>query len=251
MDFVIPCHPKDFCSLQLSVDGIRNNIAVCDKIFVISEKDPKIFGTTHIPEENYSKYITKEKIHTIWENKNPNLYYRSNWLYQQFLKLFSVKVIHNLSESFVLVDSDTIFLKDISFDEKKFYYCIAEEYHTPYLPPTKLLLDVEDTIGFSCISHHMIFNKKKINQLLEYIENRFDGKSFADCILDIVDYNEASCFSEWDLYANYMLIKYPEMCNQRQLIWKDIDFIPSNFDLDNFKIDYDFVSCHAYRRNIK
>jgi hypothetical protein len=97
----------------------------------------------------------------------------------------------------------------------------------------------------------MIFNKKKINQLLEYIENRFDGKSFADCILDIVDYNEASCFSEWDLYANYMLIKYPEMCNQRQLIWKDIDFIPSNFDLDNFKIDYDFVSCHAYRRNIK
>jgi hypothetical protein len=249
IDFIIPCHPKDFPSLRFSISGLKN-ISRVNRIFVISQKNPNIEGVVHVPEEMYDKYITRDKLEKIWSERNPFLTYRAKWLYQQFLKLLSVRIITDLTESFVIVDADTIFLRDVSFDTDKFYYCKAEEYHTPYLKPIRALFGFDNTIGFSCICHHMIFKKNKLTDMLTTIENKF-GKDFVSAILSVIDFNEASCFSEWDTYANYMLLNYPELCQQRQLKWHDISFIPEQQQLENFKSDYDFVSCHAYRRGIE
>lgn len=249
IDFIIPSHPKDFPSLQFTVDGIKK-ISCLRKIFVISKSNPHIDGVIHIPESNFDKFVVKKQIKDIWDEKNKSLSHRSKWIYQQFLKLLSFKVIEELSDSFVIVDSDTIFLKDVDFDLNSFYYCKAEEYHIPYLNPIKKLLDVESTIGFSCISHHMIFNKQKLSMMIDEIEKRFN-KKFVDIVLDIIDYNEGSCFSEWDLYSNYMILNHPEMSFQRQLKWQNIPFLPSNVDLLNLQEYFDFVSCHAYYRGIE
>lgn len=249
MDFIIPCHPKDFSTLQLSVSGIKN-IKVNSRIFLISKKDPNIEGTIHIPENLFDEFVLKDDVRRKWEQNNKSLSHRSKWIYQQLLKILSYKVIKDLSESYVIVDSDTIFLKDISFDENKFYYCIAQEYHLPYLNPIKKLLNLEKTIGFSCISHHMIFNKEKMNMMIGEIEERFN-KKFSDIVLDIIDYNEASCFSEWDLYSNYMITKHQEQTEQRQLKWANIPYIPSTQDLGYLKNQYDFISCHAYDRGLE
>jgi hypothetical protein len=251
IDFVIPCHPKDFPSLKMSVNGIKENITCCNDIFVISSDNPNIDGVIHIPESRYFPYVDKEKISKKFELNNPSLLYRTKWIYQQFLKLYSSRVIPELTNSYVIVDSDTIFLRDVPFDPEKFYYCKAEEYHKPYIQPIKKLFGIEETIGFSAISHHMIFNKEKLNEMISTVEKRFDSESFFDCVLRVLDYNEASCMSEWDLYANYMLLNYPEMCEQRQLVWEDISFIPVKSHLDEFKENFDFVSCHAYRRGIE
>jgi len=251
IDFVVPCHLKDFPSLKLCLKGIRENISVLNRIFVISNHDPKIEGVIYIPEENYFPFIEKEKISKKFEYHNPSLLYRTKWIYQQFLKLFSAKAIPELTDSYVMVDSDTIFLRDISFDLEKFFYCKAEEYHKPYVEPIKRLFQIEKTIGFSTISHHMIFNKQKLNEMISVVESKFNSDSFFDCVLSILDYNEASCMSEWDLYANYMLLNYPEMCQQRQLVWEDISFVPVRSHLEEFKEQFDFVSCHAYRRGIE
>lgn len=251
IDFIIPCHQKDFPSLELSVNGIKNNISNLNKIYIISKEDPQIENTIYVSEEKYIPYVNKEKVEEMWITKNPQFEYRSKWIYQQFIKLLSYKVIPELTDSYVVVDSDTIFLNNINFDENKFYYCIAEEYHRPYLEPIKILLGINETIGFSCISHHMIFNKSKLSELIDFIENNFDKKPFSESILDILDYNEPSCFSEWDLYANYMIINHPNFCENRQLKWTNIPFIPSKKDLSIFKLSYDFVSCHAYDRGIE
>lgn len=251
IDFVVPCHPKDFPSLKICVNGIKDNISSLNRIFVVSNDDPNIEGVIHIPEQNYSPYVQREKIAAKFEQYNQSLLYRTKWIYQQFLKLFSAKVIPELTESYVMVDSDTIFLRDIPFDPEKFYYCKAEEYHKPYIDPIKKLFGIEETIGFSTISHHMIFNKKKLNEMIETVEKRFESESFFECVLSILDYNEASCISEWDLYSNFMILNYPEMCQQRQLIWEDISFVPVKSHLEEFKENFDFVSCHAYRRGIE
>jgi hypothetical protein len=250
IDFVIPCHPKDFPSLKLSVMGILKNISSCNRLFVVSKENPNLDNVIHIPEDNYFSYITIGRIEQIWKTKNPSLTYRSKWIYQQLLKLLTVKVIENLTESFVLVDADTIFLRDVLFDNNKFNYSKVEDYHKPYHNPTCNLLNIKNTIGFSTIAHHCIFHKEKITKMIDEIENRFN-KTFVDIILDIIDYDEASCLSEWDLYANYMILNFPEMCQQRQLFWEDISFIPVKSHLDEFKEHYDFVSCHAYRRGIE
>lgn len=251
IDFIIPCHPKDFSSLKLTIDGICKNITCCRRILVISNEDPQIDGTFHINEKKYEKYITLDRVEKLWTERNINLVYRSKWIYQQFIKLLSTKVINDLTNSFVIVDADTIFLRDISFDSKKFFYLKNPiEYHKPYLKPIKKLLAVENTIGFSTISHHAIFNKHKLNKMIREIEKRFNN-NLVDIILDIIDYDEASCFSEWDLYSNYMILNYPKLCVHRQLIWDDISFIPTKSHLEEFKDYYDFVCCHAYRRGIE
>jgi len=245
IDFVIPCHPKDFPSLKLTISGIQKNISCCSRILVISNEDPQIDGVVYIDEKKYQTYITLDRVEKIWAEKNINLVYRSKWIYQQILKLLSTKVIDDLTNSFVLVDADTIFLRDISFDSKKFFYLKnPTEYHTPYLKPIKKLLEVENTIGFSTISHHSIFNKQKLNKMIKEIEKRFDN-NLVDIILENIDYNEASCFSEWDLYANYMILNYPKICVHRQLVWEDISFVPFKSHLEEFKDYYDFVCCHA------
>jgi len=251
IDFVVPCHPKDFPSLKVCVNGIKENISVANRIFVVSNDNPNIDGVIHVPEQNYLPYVQREQIAAKFEKHNQSLLYRTKWIYQQFIKLFSAKVIPELTDSYVMVDSDTIFLRDVSFDPEKFYYCRAEEYHKPYIEPIKKLFGIEQTIGFSTISHHMIFNKQKLNRMISMVEKRFNSESFFECVLSILDYNEASCMSEWDLYSNYMLLNYPEMCQQRQLVWEDISFIPVKSHLDEFKENFDFVSCHAYRRGIE
>lgn len=250
IDFIFPCHPKDFPSLKIAVDGVKNNVSCCNRIFVVSKENPNIEGVIHFNEEAYYKYITKEKVEEIWSEKNPSLAYRSKWVYQQFIKLLSGKVIPDLTDSFVLVDADTIFLRDVSFDIEKFYYCRAKEYHKPYLEPIKKLFDIEKTIGFSTICHHMIFNKEKLNDMISEIENRFDS-SFVDATLDILDYNQGSCMSEWDLYSNYMILNHPEMCENRQLEWSDIYIVPNEKHVEELKNHFDFVSCHAYMRGIE
>jgi hypothetical protein len=251
IDFVIPCHPKDFPSIKMCVKGIQENISSVNKIFVVSNDDPKIEGVVYFPEQNYSVFIDREKISKNFELHCPSLLYRSKWIYQQFIKLYSAKVIPDLTHSYVMVDSDTIFLRDVSFDPDKFYYCKADEYHKPYLEPIKKLFGIDETIGFSAISHHMIFHKDKLNEMIQKVMGKFESDSFFDTVLSILDYTEASCMSEWDLYANYMLLNYPEMCQQRQLKWEDISFVPVKSHLNEFKEQFDFVSCHAYRRGIE
>ena len=250
IDFIFPCHPKDFPSLKIAVDGVKNNVSCCNRIFVVSKENPNIEGVIHFNERAYYKYITKEKVEEIWSEKNPSLSYRSKWVYQQFIKLLSGKVIPDLTDSFVLVDADTIFLRDVPFDIEKFYYCRAKEYHKPYLEPIKKLFGIEKTIGFSTICHHMIFNKEKLNDMISEIENRFDS-SFVDAILGVLDYNQGSCMSEWDIYANYMILNHPEMCKNRQLEWHDIYIVPNEKHVEELKNHFDFVSCHAYMRGIE
>lgn len=251
IDFVVPCHPKDFPSLKICVRGIKENISIANRIFVVSNEDPNIDGVIHVPEENYAPFVDRERIAENFRERCPNLLYRTKWIYQQFIKLFSAKAIPELTDSYVIVDSDTIFLRDVPFDPDKFYYCRAEEYHKPYLEPIKKLFGIEQTIGFSTICHHMIFNKEKLNEMMEGVMKKYESDSFFDTVLSILDYTEGSCMSEWDLYANYMILNYPEMSEQRQLKWDSISFIPVKSHLDEFKDDFDFVSCHAYIRGIE
>lgn len=248
IDCLILSHQKDFDSLLLCIDGIKKNILNLNNIFVVSNVDPNINDVIYISEDRYKQFVNFEKIVNKFESCNLNYSYRSGWIYQQFLKLLSAKAIPELTNSYVVVDSDTIFLRPVTFDAEKFYYCKAFEYHIPYLSTIKKILGIEETIGFSTICHHMIFNRKILNEMIDYVETRFNSNSFFDCLLDLIDYNELSSLSEWDLYSNYTLINHPELCEQRQLKWIDIDYLPEQNDLNNLKENLDFISCHSYLR---
>lgn len=244
IDFVIPCHSKDFLTLTDCVNGIKN-IKTSNKIYVIANDNPCINDVEFINENEFDKYFTLNEIISTWKKRYNLKSSRSNWLYQQFLKLYSYRIIKNLTESFVVVDSDVIFLNDIEFHETKFYYNIVTEYHLPYLYPIKKLLGVDETIGFSTISHHQSFNKKYLNMMFDEIEN-ISGMTFFKTVLSCIDYTQGACFSEWDLYSNYMILNHKNESKNRQLRWKNINYVPNENQKEELKTKYDFVASHAY-----
>jgi hypothetical protein len=246
-DVLIVCHEKDFNILSICVEQIRKNFSKLNNIFILSNKNPNIDQTIYISEDRYSPYINIEKIKKFYKDNNSDFLHRSGWIYQQILKLLSFKFIPELTDSYIVIDSDTLFLRDVEFNTEKFYYSISDEYHKPYLDTIKKLLNIDETIGFSTISHHSIFNKKFLNEMVNSIEKRFQ-LNLVDCVLKCIDSKELSSVSEWDLYANYMIINHSEICEKRQLKWKDINFIPNQNQLSKIKLVYDFISSHSWLR---
>ena len=249
IDFIIPVHSKDFSTLELTINSIKN-LSSCRNIYIISNKNANIENTIFISEHLYANYVTIEMIEERYSKKNSKYISRSSWLYQQFLKLLATKIIPNLSDTFVIVDSDTIFLKDITFKPEIFYYCKAKEYHIPYLRPIKTLLNLQSTISFSTICHHSIFLKSTLDQMISDIEIRFNT-NFVDAVLNTLDLNEVSNFSEWDLYSNYMILNHLDQTKARSLKYKDIKFIPKLVHLMLYSFYFDFISSHAYQRSDK
>jgi hypothetical protein len=250
IDFVIPSHPKDFESLVWAVAGIRTNISCAGRIFVVADIDPGIDGVGFVYRNAgsvYGELVTVSQIEDVWAAKNPELAWRAGWIYQQMVKLLTPRAIEDLTNAYVIVDADTIFLRDVVFDPQRFFYCKATEYHLPYLQPIKDLLGVSQTIGFSATAHHMIYRRDLVEQMLTGVEARF-GYSFVDAVLSVIDYVQISNFNEQDLWANYMLLTHPDLCHQRQLAWADIGFIPDEAYLGQAGETLDFVACHAWMR---
>lgn len=248
IDFVVPFHGKDSTTLSLVVQGIRK-IRTCRNIYIIGEEKREMESIHYVTERAFDHLITKKAIEERWGYHHPPLAWRAGWLYQQFLKLYCHSVISDLSEGFVVVDADTIFLRNVSFDPKKYYFCKTKEYHGPYLGPIQKLLGMDQTLGFSCVCHHAIFHQPYLKEMIRSIEARH-GRSFSEVLLSSVDFCEPSCFSEWDLYANYMILNHPELCRRRQLKWSDLKEIPTSERLSRLAKKYDFVSCHAYLRSV-
>jgi hypothetical protein len=248
IDFLIPTHKKDFKTLEICVKSIKENISNLGKIFIVSSEDPNIPGIIYVSESKFDQYINFKKIESNFNYWNSDFSYRSGWIYQQLIKLLSGIVIPELTESYVVVDSDTIFLRDVHFDSQYFYYSKVDEYHLPYVEFTKKILGLNDTIGFSTICHHMVFQKKYLSEMIDDVKRRFYSESFSDCVLNLIDYNELSSMSEWDLYSNYMITKHPGLCKQRQLSWENLSVLPTSCDLNILKNNYDFISCHFYLR---
>ena len=66
-------------------------------MLLVAENLRMALVTEHVTVGEIAKHITKDKIKNIWKEKNEALVHRSKWIYQQFLKLLSFKVIENLS----------------------------------------------------------------------------------------------------------------------------------------------------------
>lgn len=250
IDFVIPAHSKDFESLALAVAGLRANMSCLGRIFIVADTDPRIDGAIFVNRglgSGYAEQVSIERVEQVWQEKNPELAWRAGWIYQQLVKLLTSRVIADLSEAYVIMDADVIFIRDVVFDPDRFFYSWAIEYHLPYLEPTKQLLGIEQTIGFSTTAHHMICTRSKMEEMLSSIEARF-GCSFVEAVLSVINYHQISNLNEQDLWANFMLTQHPDLCHHRQLKWVDLDFIPDAAYLAQNTQNLDFVACHEWMR---
>ena len=229
-----------------------NDIDIVNKQIIYTKKN--IIGYRNIYLISYNNKYNNDDCITISENIFPfsletvakynGVRNRNGWYLQQLLKLYAGLVIPNILDKYLVIDSDTFFLKPTIFYENgKALYNYSFEYHNPYFIHMNKLHPSLNKIDWSKsgISHHMLFETKYIKELFNMVENYHNNELFYDIFLkNITDYDSSGA-SEYEIYFNYMLYKHFNEITIRPLKWKN----SNNLINDN---DYDYISYHWYMR---
>ena len=108
-DIVIPVGPKDIDIINNQIKYTKKNIIDYRNIYLISCDDTlNIDGCITINEDIFPFNIeTVVKFH----GKNQ----KNKWYFQQLLKLYASYVIPGIMNTYLVIDSDTFFLKPTTF----------------------------------------------------------------------------------------------------------------------------------------
>ena len=248
LDVFIPCALKDLQNLELCIEGIKKNLAhPIGRINIVAPLENKIISickslNVNFIDENHVLKIDKKSI-----KYSLNGYDRSNWLYQQLLKLsFSEFTSH---ENYLVVDADTIFIKKQKFEHNgKLLLQISDEFHKPYFEVYSKLTNRPPVSLLSSVAHSMLFNNKILNSLKNEISKQCD-KPWIDAILEKTDKNDLSGFSEYETYGlwaidNFETIIFREYFFNKFLLTNRIHSLKTLSDM--FSMDYKSVSIHKY-----
>ena len=238
-DIVICVGPNDANIISKQIEYTKKNIIGYRNIYLICY-DPKIIidGCITIDEKKFP--FTLETVIKFHEKID-----RNGWYLQQLLKLYAGKIIPGILQRYLVIDSDTFFLKPTTFIENnKCLYNFGTEYHISYFNHM-LKLDNE-LIKFdqqkSGICHHMMFETKYIDELICKIERKHND-TFYNIFLKLVSDSDKSLSgaSEYEIYFNYMLKNHNDKITIRKLNWKNVSIL-------NTDIGLDYISYHWYIR---
>lgn len=254
IDVVIPCCDKDLSTLDLCIEGIRAHGKDVRRIIVVSPRqltdraewfDEKLYPFT-------KESLTKEIFSEI-KPSSPSVLRkfkgRVGWVYQQFLKLYAPFVIPGISSNVLVLDSDTIFLRDVTFinDRGGAFFDMGVEFYPPYFVHAKKLVPGFQRVRQeSGVCHHMLFQRAILEDLFDLVKSRH-RLPFWKAACRCLDHEEIlhSSLSEYEIYFHFAL----SMTNQvevRPLKHKDIR------DLREIEVsktgEWDHVSCHTWLR---
>jgi hypothetical protein len=234
-DIIIPTTDKDLPTLEKCIEGAKKFIVGARNIYVIS-KEKYTDNAIWFDENNFP--FNLEIIKSVLDD-----HYRSGWYYQQLIKFYALFTIPNITDNIMCLDSDTIFLKKTDFFKNgKPYYNYGSANHRPYFKHMKKLLpELErQEKKKSGITHHMIFNIKILRELFYKIESNHKAEFWLK-FLELVDRNEKSGASEYEIYFNYCLKNYNDDIILRKLKW-------DNCKTHQIKENLHYYSYHSYLR---
>jgi hypothetical protein len=235
-DIVIPVGPNDKYIIDKQIEYTKKNIIGYRNIFLICyDHTISINGCTTINENIFP--FTLETV-----SKYHGKLSRNGWYLQQLLKLYAGITIPDILDKYLVIDSDTFFLKPTTFIENNTcLYNFGTEYHLPYFNHmSKLdgsLIKVDSSKSGIC--HHMIFETQYIKELIRKIENNHND-TFYNVFLKLVTDIHGSGASEYEIYFNYMLIYHVDKIKIRKLNWINTNTLNTN--------NYDYISYHWYMR---
>jgi len=242
-DIVIPVGPNDVDVFGKQIEYTKRNCIGHRKIYVIAASSVESLVKT-IPECTFiDESIFPFDLRTLHTYSGSHASERNGWYFQQLLKLYA-GILPGILDRWLVVDTDTFFLKPVTFIEEVCLYATGCEYWPPYFAHMdRLLPGLSRVIPMSGICHHMIFEKRFVAELMEKVE-QIHQKPFWSVFMSKVDPAEyyMSGASEYELYFNYMLTYHPECICIRPLRWDNV----STLNLDS---DYDYISYHHYMRS--
>jgi hypothetical protein len=248
LDVVIPYHSKDAEILEYCLAGCRQNIPGLRTIYLIT--DHPVIKTPDVvmihQDDYFSPKLTLQDIRKRWAEECPANAHRAGWLFQQLIKLASCYAIPELSNDYLILDADVIWLKPSSFfEDGKILISPSKEHHQPYYECVSRLIGDTPRQKYSFVSHHFPVKKKILKELLDRLEKRWN-KVWYEAILDHLDFSELACFSEYETIGLYLQTCHPEVFRLRSLR-----------NIQSFKWKYlplilcgaaDYITIHDYKK---
>lgn len=218
LDVFITLHKKDLPALTLCVQSILRYLhPKAKRIVVISKEIPhdilmKYNGVEFLHESNVFDRLTLAQIPKIIHG-NEN---RAGWYFQQFLKWEARK--YSKTNDYAVVDADTAFIRPmILVRNNKYVFYRSAQYHMPYFKTYEKLFGYLPEKQQSFIANYMIFNAEVVDEIITQIERTCSGeKKWYEIILDAIDKNEPSSFSEFETYGYYMSNFYHNLFESRE-----------------------------------
>ncbi len=254
IDVFITLHKKDLPAVSLCVQSIQRYLCPeVNRIVIISPKIPQDIlirynDVEFLHESNVFKCLTLAQIPKI-SHGNEN---RAGWYFQQFLKWEARKF--SQTNNYAVMDADTAFIRPMTLmRNNKYLFYRGSQYHTPYFKTYEKLLGYLPKKQPSFIANYMIFSTEIVDEIINQIEKRCpDKKKWYKIILDTIDKNELSSFSEFETYGYYMSQYHPDLfdsgkCNNKILQEKKIPHHAFNKIIYRFK-GYASTSYHCYER---
>ncbi len=240
-DIVILVGPNDLDKINRQLEYNKKNIIGYRNIYIIPyDQNIQFEGCITIPESMFPFNIWS--VYNFHGKTN-----RGSWYLQQLFKLYAGFVIPDIMERYLVIDSDTIFLKPTTFIQDGL--CLlnySDEFWGEYfLFMERLHPSFRKMHEKSGVCHHMIFEKKYVKELIEMVEKNHNNHYFYDIFLYRVDKNYilGSGASEYELYFNYLLNYHSDKFILRKLLFINTGDFDDKTNLYN-DLNLDYVSVH-------
>lgn len=260
-DIIIPVHKKDLSILEHAISQAKKNLIGARRVIVVS-KARHTHNAEWFSEDSFP--FSFKEISKFTDGVNVG------WHFQQFLKIYAPLVIPDISENILILDGDTVFFKKTKMldDEGRAFCNISKdtrieckpfdmnvESHIRKLFPPIAKENMPDELKCcSGVSHHMIFNRQIIIQLLKDVEDFHYKKTgtkkpFYELAMMTYKGKAEMELSEYQIYFNYAVILHSDKIILRRLKYKNTS--DPNIRRYRFLPRYDYCSFHHYLRGTK
>ncbi len=239
-DVFMPVGPSDYDIAKASLQNKIDNLPALREIYYCAKKDLNI-DAVYISESQYP--FTEQDLSKLRDENSE----RTGWYHAQLKQFYLHSVDQSALDFYVALCTDLFFLKPyelFNIDQLPIYMYGAAPTHPPSIAHMKKLHpQLRCFDGRSAVSHHMIFERSVIEQLLREVNN-FSGKLFWQCFIESIDksHYEAAGASDYDIYFNYLrLIK-------REILTREPNYLDTGDPSVVKNFDGDFYCDHFYTR---
>jgi hypothetical protein len=203
---LVPVKPSDLPMLPLVVNGIREHVRhPIAGVTIVSASTPEVreavdaLGACFVDEDSAIS-LRRDDVDYFPEGTD-----RRGWLFAQLLKLHADQITG--SRFTLCCDADTVYVRPRVFltpSGRQILEASQREYHRPYFQAYSRLTGLSPVSAVSYVAHQMLFDARVLGALREHV-TRLHGSSFSEAVLECVDRDELSAFSEFETYANFLV----------------------------------------------
>ena len=226
IDAVIPAHKKDIDTLDLCIDGIRDNVKDIRRIIVVSKE--KLTDNAEFYCEEDFPFSLKDVGEIVGFHRKTFNYYGG------LIQTTAALVIPDLERDVLVCDADTIFLKPTEFiDGDLAMYNVSYDVaphitaHPYFEHFEKLIPGLTKQTQYSGICHHMLIQSDILKEMFDKVETTHKMPFWkADISVTLQDYKSLNpkpphaeaplLFTTYELYFNYLIKYHPNRCRIRK-----------------------------------